>query len=221
MDCGLPGPSVHGILQARILEWVCHFLLHTLFQISIVKVLLIWKVKIKKSNKTDFKYWRLLYTNSVVNSQFSCYLTSQCDETELSSHHPLIALPSVWLLRHSTLGFPPTSLVVPSQSLLPAPPFLPALVGESVLELCFQSFFPMSTLIPSVNPFHFKMIRYCESINDSQIYMQSRPLSSTADTRILLLIGQLHLYIRQTSQNHYFKLNSWFPPILLLMAFFF
>ena len=22
MDCGLPGPSVHGIHQARILEWV-------------------------------------------------------------------------------------------------------------------------------------------------------------------------------------------------------
>ena len=22
MDCGLPGSSVHGILQARILEWV-------------------------------------------------------------------------------------------------------------------------------------------------------------------------------------------------------
>ena len=22
MDCGPPGPSVHGILQARILEWV-------------------------------------------------------------------------------------------------------------------------------------------------------------------------------------------------------
>ena len=22
MDCSLPGPSVHGILQARVLEWV-------------------------------------------------------------------------------------------------------------------------------------------------------------------------------------------------------
>ena len=22
MDCSLPGPSVHGILQARILEWI-------------------------------------------------------------------------------------------------------------------------------------------------------------------------------------------------------
>ena len=26
-DYSLPGSSVHGILQARILEWVCHFLL--------------------------------------------------------------------------------------------------------------------------------------------------------------------------------------------------
>ena len=27
MDCRLPGSSVHGILQAGILEWVCHVLL--------------------------------------------------------------------------------------------------------------------------------------------------------------------------------------------------
>ena len=27
IDCKLPGSSVHGILQARILEWGCHFLL--------------------------------------------------------------------------------------------------------------------------------------------------------------------------------------------------
>ena len=28
MDCSLPGSSVHGISQARILEWLgCHFLL--------------------------------------------------------------------------------------------------------------------------------------------------------------------------------------------------
>ena len=49
--------------------------------------------------------------------------------------------------------------------------------------------------------------------------MQSRPLSSTSDTHIQLLIGQLHLYVRQTSLNHHFKLSSWFRPILLLMAF--
>ena len=24
MDCSLPGPSVHGILQARILEWIAY-----------------------------------------------------------------------------------------------------------------------------------------------------------------------------------------------------
>ena len=31
MDCILPGSSVHGILQARILEWGCHFLLQGIF----------------------------------------------------------------------------------------------------------------------------------------------------------------------------------------------
>ena len=31
MDCRLPDPSVHGILWARILEWVRHFLLHGIF----------------------------------------------------------------------------------------------------------------------------------------------------------------------------------------------
>ena len=32
MDCSPPGSSVHGILQARILEWVgCHSCLHQIF----------------------------------------------------------------------------------------------------------------------------------------------------------------------------------------------
>ena len=31
MDCSLPGSSVHGTLQARILEWVCHALLQFIF----------------------------------------------------------------------------------------------------------------------------------------------------------------------------------------------
>ena len=30
-DCSPPGSSVHGILQGRILEWVCHFLLQGIF----------------------------------------------------------------------------------------------------------------------------------------------------------------------------------------------
>lgn len=50
--------------------------------------------------------------------------------------------------------------------------------------------------------------------------MRSRPLSSTPDTHIQLLIGHFHLDVRQTSQNHHFKLNSWFPTTLLLMAVF-
>ena len=31
MDCCPPGSSVHGILQARILEWVCHSLRQRIF----------------------------------------------------------------------------------------------------------------------------------------------------------------------------------------------
>ena len=31
MDWSPPGSSVRGILQARILEWVCHFLLQGIF----------------------------------------------------------------------------------------------------------------------------------------------------------------------------------------------
>ena len=31
VDCSLPGFSVHGILQARILEWVAIFLLQSFF----------------------------------------------------------------------------------------------------------------------------------------------------------------------------------------------
>ena len=30
-DCSLTGSSVHGIFLARILEWVCHFLLQGIF----------------------------------------------------------------------------------------------------------------------------------------------------------------------------------------------
>ena len=31
MDCSLPGSFVHGILQARILQWGCHALLQVVF----------------------------------------------------------------------------------------------------------------------------------------------------------------------------------------------
>ena len=48
MDCILPGSSVHGILQARILEWGCHFLLQGIFRtqgsnLSLLR-LLCWEV---------------------------------------------------------------------------------------------------------------------------------------------------------------------------------
>ena len=31
MDCSLPGSSLHGILQGRVLEWVAIFLLQGIF----------------------------------------------------------------------------------------------------------------------------------------------------------------------------------------------
>ena len=31
VDCSPPNSSIHGISQARILEWVCHFLLQGIF----------------------------------------------------------------------------------------------------------------------------------------------------------------------------------------------
>ena len=31
MDCSLPGSTIHGVFQARILEWVGHFLLQEIF----------------------------------------------------------------------------------------------------------------------------------------------------------------------------------------------
>ena len=34
MDCSLPGPSIHGIFQARILKWVAIFLLQWFFLIQ-------------------------------------------------------------------------------------------------------------------------------------------------------------------------------------------
>ena len=38
MGFNLPGSSVHGILQARILEWVCHSLLQGTFPTEGVKL---------------------------------------------------------------------------------------------------------------------------------------------------------------------------------------
>ena len=38
-DCSLPGSSVHGVSQARILEWACHFLLQGIFQTGWLKLI--------------------------------------------------------------------------------------------------------------------------------------------------------------------------------------
>ena len=37
MDCSLPGSSIHGIFQARVLEWGCHCLLINQGKLEVVK----------------------------------------------------------------------------------------------------------------------------------------------------------------------------------------
>ena len=42
MDCSPPDSSVHGIFQARILEWGCHFLLQWISPTQGSKLSLLW-----------------------------------------------------------------------------------------------------------------------------------------------------------------------------------
>ena len=42
MDCSPPDSCVHEIFQARILEWVCHFLLQGIFPIQGLKLDLLY-----------------------------------------------------------------------------------------------------------------------------------------------------------------------------------
>ena len=42
MDCGPPGPSVYGILQARNTGMDCHFLLQGIFQTQGLNLCLLW-----------------------------------------------------------------------------------------------------------------------------------------------------------------------------------
>ena len=47
MDCSLPGSSVHGILQARILEWAVIFFCYESWVLSISEYIFFWKQDVK------------------------------------------------------------------------------------------------------------------------------------------------------------------------------
>ena len=53
MDCRLPGSSVHGIFQARVLEWVA-----IAFSMMRYYYIPIWKAEIKKTNTDNIKCWQ-------------------------------------------------------------------------------------------------------------------------------------------------------------------
>ena len=71
MDCSLPGSSVHGISQARILQWVFHFLLQGIFLTQGLNLpllcLLHWQVDLPLSNPGNPLYWGESVSCSVVS----------------------------------------------------------------------------------------------------------------------------------------------------------
>ena len=50
MDCSPPGSSVHGILQARVLEWVA-----TAFSGKYFLIVILWQIVIHWINRINFK----------------------------------------------------------------------------------------------------------------------------------------------------------------------
>ena len=88
MDCSLPGSSIHGIFQARVLEWGCHCLLRCAIQVLIV-------CSVRQScptlcnpmncNPSLFCPWNFPGKNTGVGSQFLLRGSSQSrDQTCIS-----------------------------------------------------------------------------------------------------------------------------------------
>ena len=93
MDCSQPGSSVRGILQARILEWVAHFLLQGIFLIQ-------------ESNPVLLNCWKILYNLSHQGSPSTLQKTSlYCT---LLSANPTVNVLLFPVYRESWLHFSPS-----------------------------------------------------------------------------------------------------------------
>ena len=72
MDCSLPGSSVHGIFQARVLEWVAISFQKSLWCVIQRKVRVIHEVSVSHSLMCSFKQLILieiiLYMSNVLSS---------------------------------------------------------------------------------------------------------------------------------------------------------
>ena len=77
MDCGPPGSSVHGIFQARVLEWGCHCLVHRCWQFDLCS---------SAFSKSSLNIWKftvhVLLKPGLEN--FEHYFTSNWDECNCS-----------------------------------------------------------------------------------------------------------------------------------------
>ena len=91
MDCSLPGSSIHGIFQARVLEWgAIAFSMNVLFQINILDVT--WSENLT----VCFTCWILSISLSM-NLPLECkyFLHDTCRKDPLSTTEKMLKL--VWM----------------------------------------------------------------------------------------------------------------------------
>jgi len=147
MDCSPPGPSVHGIFQARVLEWVAiAFSVPKLYQIAIFlylfSILLLlcflfamFQYFSNSSISSCPQLWSFLNTTNCPKNYFLCQPLHTHTFTQTGTHtnYPwiLFTFQIKWQQSLSTKAvesIAPTSF----SSLLPSPPQVPAFTAATV-----------------------------------------------------------------------------------------
>ena len=140
MDCNLPGSSVHGILQARILEWVAI----SYFRGSS------WPRDQTQISYTAGRFFTIWATSSVLFSSVAQSCPTPCNPMNrrmpgLPVHHqlPEFTLESVMSSSHFILCHP--LLLLP-----PIPPSIRVFSNESILCMRWPKYWSFSfSIIPS------------------------------------------------------------------------
>ena len=71
MDCSLPGSSVHGVLQARVLEWVAIAIEFNILILSIIFVLILFQYITNKNENIQLhkNFYMNVHSSIIHNSQ--------------------------------------------------------------------------------------------------------------------------------------------------------
>ena len=145
MDCSPPGPSVHGIFQARVLEWVAiAFSVPKLYQIAIFLYLFntslllcflfgMFQYFSNSSISSCPQLWSFLNITNFPKTYFLCQPLHTHTFTQTHTNYPwiLFTFQIKWQQSLSTKAvesIAPTS----SSSLLPSPPQVPAFIAATV-----------------------------------------------------------------------------------------